>query len=268
MLQSVAIKLTLKEPQGRFLDMMSLLRSFGTNKAYLVHVTNNADSRQEKAGRKLAALAERTRELGFETAAVVKHGHVPTQTIWSARELGVDYLGIYWLPKPVLVQAIMGSIDADILRMSDMPVFVYNRGYMNASTKLERVLYATDFQATDAQVMRYLVNREFQARELYLLHVGERAPDPVAEHHRQHCVQENLERLAAECSQAYDSVYPLQVLGGRRKQILRQAYLNKVDLIVIGKSDRPTSLKNFLGSTAEALPSSSNRSVFIVPGHT
>lgn len=267
MLQNVAVKVSLKEPRSRFLDMMTLLKSFGTNRAYLLHVTSGADGKQEKARRKLAQLAEQVRELGFEAAALVKDGHPPTQTVWTARELGVDYLSIYWLSKAVLVQALMGSIDADILRMSDLPVFVYNRGYMNASTRLERVLYATDFKSTDSKVMPYLVNKELQARELVLLHVGQRAPDPETEHRRQHCVQENLERLATECSEAYDTVRTLQVVGRRRKQILRQAYLNRVDLIVVGKADKPSGLKNFLGSTAEALPDKANRSVFIVPGH-
>lgn len=266
MLQSAAIKVSLKEPRSKFLDMMTLLKSLGTSKAYLIHVTSG-ENHQEKARRKLAELAEQVRELGFESAALVKSGHPPTQTIWTARELGVDFIGIYWLSKAVLVQALLGSIDADILRMSDLPVFVYNRGYMNVSTRLERVLYATDFQATDTKVMPYLINKDFQAKQLYLLHVGRRAPDPETEHKRQRCVQENLERLAGECADAYDSVHTLQVVGRRRKQILRQAYLNRVDLIVIGKADKPGSLKNFMGSTAEALPDKSNRSVFIVPGY-
>jgi len=266
MLQSVAVKVSLKEPRARFLEMMRLLQSFGTRRAYLVHVATGNDGRQEKARQKMAQLGEQVRELGFEAAALVKAGHPPTQVVWTARELGVDYLALYWLPKALLVQALMGSIDADILRMSDLPVFVYNRGYMSASTRLERVLYATDFQTTDSRVMPYLINKEFQAKQLFLLHVGERAPDPETEHRRQRCVQENLERLAAECGEAYEQVTPLQVVGRRRKQILRQAYLNQVDLIVIGKADKPGSLKNVLGSTAEALPDRSKRSVFIVPG--
>ncbi|WP_029893238.1 universal stress protein [Desulfohalovibrio reitneri] len=267
MLEKAAIKVSLKEPRAKFLDMMRFLKSFGTSTVHLVHVYSGSSGKQEERQRQLDKLAAEVRELGFTATATAKRGHVSYQTIATSRELEVDYLGIYWLPKAVLVQALLGSIDSDILRLSDVPVFVYNRRLMNASTQLKRVLYATDFQATDKKVIPYLRNQDFQAEELVLLHVGERAPDPATEHTRQQCVQDNLERLAGELRHAYSNVKTLQVVGNQRKQILRQAYLHKVDLIVVGKADKPKPLKALLGSTAEILPDKSRRSVFIIPGY-
>ncbi|WP_167590435.1 universal stress protein [Oceanidesulfovibrio indonesiensis] len=266
MLRSAAVKVGLNEPRTRFLDMLRLMQSFGTSQVHLVHIASGSHRKMEAVEQKLAELTDAVRELGFEASAVIKGGSVPSKTVSVSRELEVDYLAVYWLPKAVLVQAIMGSIDADILRLSDMPVLVYNRSLMNASTRLQKVLYATDFQATDANVLPYLVNKEFQAEELFLLHVGERAPDPATEHTRQQCVQSNLERLAEECAPAYEKVHTLHVVGSHRHQILRQADANKVDLIVMGKADTPKPLKNLLGSTAEAVADKSRRSVFIVPG--
>ncbi len=266
MLQSAAVKVSLNEPKSKFLDMLRLMQSFGTSQVHLVHITSGSDKKLEAIEQKLMVLTDEVRALGFEASAVIKRGSVPSKTVSVSRELGVDYLAVYWLPKPVLVQAIVGSIDADILRFSDMPVLVYNRSLMNASTKLQKVLYATDFQATDASVLPYLVNKEFTAEELFLLHVGERAPDPATEHARQQCVQGNLDRLAEECAHAYDEVHTLHVVGHHRHQILRQAKSNKEDLVVIGKADKPKPLKNLLGSTAEAISDKSRRSVFIVPG--
>jgi nucleotide-binding universal stress UspA family protein len=266
MLHTAAVKVGLNEPRGKFLDMLRLLQSFGTTRLHLIHVHSGSNTEFERKKEQLEMLAGEVRELGFTVETAAERGAPARKTVALAHELEVDYLALYWLPKPLLVQAIMGSIDADILRLSDIPVFVYNRSLMQASTHIGRVLYATDFKATDANVLPYLKARDFQAEELYVLHVGERAPDPAAEHARQDCVEQNLDRLARECEEAYDTVHPLQVVGSKLSQILRQARRVGADLIVIGKRDNPSPLGNILGSTADALPGKSRRSVFIVPG--
>jgi nucleotide-binding universal stress UspA family protein len=267
MLQTAAIKVSLREPRSKFLDMIRLLKSFGTERVHLVHAFSGKETLLGEKEQQMETLAGEVRQLGFQVSTLLGRGSISLQTIAASRELAVDYIGLYWLPKPVLVQALLGSADADILRLSDIPVFVYNRRLMSASSKIQRVLYATCFQATDSRVMPYLKNKNFQAEELILLHVGERAPDPAAEHLRQKRVQNNLNRLAEECRSLYTTVNTLQVIGHERKQILRQANLYKVDLIVVGKADKPKPFKNVLGSTAEVLPDKSNRSVFIVPGY-
>lgn len=265
MLHRAAVKTSLEEPRASFLDMLRLMQGFGTEMVHLVHVTAGTSAELKRNSARLEELATQVRDLGFTVKTITERGAPARRNAYIAHDLGVDYLALYWMPKPLLVQALMGSIDGDIVRLCDLPVLVYNRSLMQASTSLKRIVYATGFQATDARVMPYLKSRELEAEELFILNVGERAPDPVAEHARQRCVQQNLERLAAECESVYASVVPMQVIGSRRVQILRQASRLDADLIVVGKRDNPTPVRRLLGSLAEALTRKSRRSVFIIP---
>ncbi len=115
-------------------------------------------------------------------------------------------------------------------------------------------------------VLPYLINRKFKARKLYLLHVGDRAPDPVTEEQRRQRVLDNLQRLARECAHAYEDVEVMQTIGLTRKQIVKQAGAKDVDLIVAGKSENPDVMSQVVGSTAEILPHKAGCSVFIIPG--
>mgnify|MGYP006290394747 FL=1 len=267
MLEKALIKVSLREPIGKFQEMAALLKGVGTKKLFLVHVqTSHHKKAQQQVASQLEELAKKVQELGFEVQTYIKEGHVPSRVIDTAREVKADYICIYWLRKGIIKQALWGSIDSDILRMSDKPVFVYNRGYLGLrSTELESVLYATDFKYTDNKVMPYLLNKNFQAESLFLLHVGERAPDPYTEKKRKEKAKENLQRLASECMHAYDQIQTLDVVGRIKSQIIWQAKKNKADLIVIGKTDSPNPFKKLMGSTAEVIPNKAKCSVFIIP---
>ena len=268
MLQTAAIKVSLEEPRSRFLEMARCIKSFGTEKIYLIHVrTSNRKSKHNKVISSLRELADSIRELDFSVEIYLQQGQIATEIVDLSRELGVDFICIYWIPKGALRNILLGSIDSDILRMSDRPVFVYNRKWYQTPAKIyERVMYATDFQATDSKVMPYLRYENFKAENLLILHVGERAPDPHAEKQRLNRVHQDLQRLAKECSHAYSQVETIEVVGRPKSQIVRQARIHKVDLIVIGKSDKPKPLEQLMGSTAEAIPHKAKCSVFIIPG--
>lgn len=268
MLQTAAIKVSLEEPRGRFLEMARCIKSFGTEKIYLIHVpTTQRPNKRAKIVASLRELADSIRELDFTVEIHLRQGQIATEIVDFSRELGVDFICIYWIPKGALRNILLGSIDSDILRMSSLPVFVYNRKWYQAPARIyDRVLYATDFQATDSRVMPYLQNKNFKADTLFILHVGERAPDPYAEKRRLNRVYQDLQRLADECRQAYSQVETIEVVGRPKSQIVRQARMLKVELIVIGKSDKPKPLEQLMGSTAEAIPHKAKCSVFIIPG--
>jgi nucleotide-binding universal stress UspA family protein len=267
MLRKVAIKVSLTEPSAKLLDMVEFLKYFGTETAHLVHVLGGGGrAKRDKARAQIDELAASVEEIGIEPHAHLKQGHVATQVIKVARQAAADYICFYWMPKRMLKQALFGSIDSDIMRMSDKPILVHNRWFLGgAPTELESVLYATDFKATDREAMRYLTNKDFRAKKLIILHAGDRAPDPVAEQERRGRAQKSLERLADGCRDAYHEIETVDVIGRARKQVLKQARANDADLIVIGKSDNPDPLENLLGSTAETVARKARRSVFIVP---
>jgi len=267
MLKAALVKVSLKEPAGRVAEMLAALRSFGTQEVYLVHVRTSASRAFPKKKRVLLErLREKAEALGLIAEVHILHGHVPTRILQAAWQLDADYIAIAWVHKAVLRQALLGSIDVDIVRMSDSPVFIFKRRFLGRTENLDSVLYATDFQATDRKVMPYLKNKGFQARMLYMLHVGDRAPDPATDKARRKEVLANLDRLANDCAHAYESVKALEVMGSVGRTIVRTAKSTGVELIIVGKVDHPDLFKKLTGSVADQLPHRAPCSVFIIPG--
>lgn len=267
MLKRAAVKVSLKEPRQKFLDTVTFLKNFGTKEVHLVHVRTKSHYRdREQLENDLQELTLEVEALGLSAQFHIRTGNAALFTMEVAEEINADYVAICWTSKAMLRQALLGSIDSDILRMCNLPVFIYNPKRFRSVTELESVLFATDFKYTDAVVMPYLRDSRFKAHTLHLLHVGERAPDPETEERRKQVVHENLERLAEECRHAYDDVEVMETVGMVRREIVRQAKLKNVELIVVGKSEKPDAMSRMLGSTGEILPHKVACNVFIIPG--
>jgi nucleotide-binding universal stress UspA family protein len=269
MLKTALVKVSLEEPPGRVAQMMGVLRSFGTREVYLVHVRpSEGRAFPEKKRLRLERLREKAEGLGLAAEVHVLHGHVTSRMLQAAWQLDAGYIAIAWGQKPVLRQALLGSIDSDIVRMSDSPVLIFKQRLLGRADNLNSVLYATDFQATDDRVIPYLQNKEFKARTLYMLHVGERAPDPVTDEKRREAVLAKMSRLASHCGKVYDRVETLDAVGPVGRTIVKTARATGVDLIIVGKVDHPDMIKKLIGSVAEQLPHRAPCSVFIIPGST
>jgi len=268
MLKTAVVKVSLKEGPGRMVEMVAALRSFGTQEVHLVHVRSSAGRAfPERKRLQLERVREKAEALGLAAEVHILEGHAPTRILQAAWQLDADYIAIAWVHKAVLRQALLGSIDGDIVRMSDSPVFIFKHRFLGRTESLDSVLYATDFQATDSRVMPYLKNKEFQARAMYMLHVGERAPDPATEKTRREEVLANLTRLANECAHAYESVETLEAVGPVGRTIIKTAKVTGVDLVIVGKVDTPDMFKKLIGSVADQLPHRASCSVFIIPGY-
>lgn len=267
MLETAMVKVSLKEPEAGFLAMTRSLKAFGTRELFLAHIRQSSNARGEKrAVEAMRALTDKVREQGFEATYVVRRGgHVPSRIVEMAAELGAHYIAIHWRKVNAFRQALLGSIDGDILRLSDSPIYCYNRRLIKPLTRLEHVLYATAFGKSDRIIMQYLKDRDFAADTLSILHVGERAPDPDTEARRRERAEKNLARLAAECAHAYEQVDTAEVVGRVGARILRHARQTKADLIVVGKKDDDGPLSSLTGSTAQSLPRRARCSVFVVP---
>lgn len=268
MLTTALVKISLKEPPAQMEKMVSNLRSFGTQKAHLVHVRTSANQAlSDKKRARLRHISDKAEASGLKTETHILDGHVPNRILQAAWQLDADYIAISWEHKAVLHQALFGSIDFDIVRLTDSPVFIFKHRYLHRQKSLDSVLYATDFQATDGRVMPYLKNKEFQARALYMLHVGERAPDPATDKARREEILTNLSRLANECGHAYERVETLEAVGPVGRTIVKTAKNTGIDLIIVGKVDHPDMFKKLTGSVADQLPQRAPCSVFIIPGY-
>ncbi len=268
MLDTALLPLSLKESRNKIFSMANLLKNFGTTRIVLLHVLGGNNKRKKERVRKqIEEIANKYREIGFQVEMFFKEGSVANTVVNFATEMEVNYIALCWQKKWLIKRTLLGNIDADMIRMTDLPVFIYKKDYyLFKNWDLNKVLYATDFQGTDTKVMPYLKNKDFQADTLYFLHVGSRAPDPDTEKKRREKVDKQLQSLAEECTQAYNRVEKLNVSGNVKNQIVRKAKSRGVDLIVVGKQDKAKGWDQLLGSTAESLPHKANCSIFIVPG--
>ncbi len=266
MLQRAAVKISLKEPRKSLMDMFEFLGNFGTREIHLIHVSPKLTAQQQPGiEEKLEKISKDAGNFGFSVQTHIRCGHVAVIINEMAEEKKAGYIALHWMSKSLFRTALFGHIESDILRLSNLPVFIYNPGLFKSKASLEHVMYATNLKDTDGAVLPYLVDRRFTGKRLYLLHVGERAPDPATEEIRRKRVLDNLNRLARECAHAYDSVQPIEIIGAAHKQIVKQAAMLDVDLVVVGKSEKLDAMSQMVGSTAEILPHRTGRSIFIIP---
>lgn len=267
MLKHALLPLSLKERLQRLNDMATYIKHFGTEKIYLCHILEGTSSRKrDKAENQLKQIANQYQDLGFETETVIESGNVAGEVCRLTKELQVDYIAIKWKRKNVIKRTILGSPDADILRICNFPTFIYKtRNYLDPRRDINTVLYATDFQETDEKVAPYIRAASQSGENLYILHVRDRAPDPETDSKRREEVLEKLNWLTRQYMDCYQQVESVVRTGNIRSEIPRNVRRLNVDLIVIGKKDKQEPIDKLIGSTAESVPYKVYSSIFIVP---
>jgi len=267
MFDKVVWPVSLRESPSRIEGVIQLLKHFSTKKVYLFHVGEQEDAKQAAPWKGLSGLKNQINEAGFEVEHGFRGGHLATTVCKYAEEQKVDLIILSWKTKTIVKRALIGSPVRDIIRLANLPVAVYRGGKWGKSQAevLEKIMYATDFEDTDQTVMPYLKAPGLRADALYLLNVGGRAPDPVAEKKRLAQVEENLQRLGDECADNFQHIEKITARGSPHKQILYKARLEAIDLIIAGKHDKPNVFSSLLGSVAEHLPHRAPCSILIIP---
>ncbi len=266
MFNSVLVPLSLNENQGRLEQMATALATFGKQEIILLHVVSSTHFGNRN--RELQTRGEMFTAAGHSLRTMVRSGSIGSTVVAAAAGEESDLIAFPWRYKNWIQRTLTGSVTKDIVRLTDRPVLVY-KSQLTASSREEdcSIMYATDFQDTDRFVVPYLQNRLPPCGRLLLLHTGSRAPDPTAEERRQRQVESKLERLAEECRQSGRPVETLSAVGHPRQAVLRHAHRQRVDILVIGRSDAEDTFFNIMGSTAEAVAYNARCSVLIFPRH-
>jgi nucleotide-binding universal stress UspA family protein len=211
-------------------------------------------------------VAERVQSLGFHTETVVRPGSRQLVIVDTAEEKGADFIAFAFQKKSFLRRTIMGSTVKDVIRQSDIPVFVYKeRPLWRSADDTFRVMYATSLQWGDDIILSYIRDKRFKADEIIFVHVGRRAPDPVVERQRQERVEQQLWALRENCGLGESDSRHISVLGTPRRQIVKAARRIPADLVLVGKADSVVGLAPVLGSNAEEVSYNVGCSVLIIP---
>ena len=262
MLRNVLIPIDFSEPLTELREMMALAGTLHFDHMIFLHIINPGVSRSDRARKELSGRIEQlSPPVEYET--VIAEGHAASEIADYANVNPVDVVFIPWRKKFILTRTLLGSTTRDVVRLTEKPVYVFKRTRRRSVSYL-RVMYATDFQATDASVMPYLQDLGRRFERILLLHVGEREADPLAEAARQEEATANLERLERETAETFSFTEVKAVTGTPHKQIINQARRESIDLIVIGKiDDQP--LRQVLGSTAEEIADHAECSFLVIP---
>ncbi len=266
MLKKVVIPLNLRETIDRVVEMCGLTQSLGAEKAVLVHIGSNRGRAGKQNQKRLDTYAAELTSIGLEVETAVRSGSVQTEIENTAAETGTDFIGLPFKKKNFLTRAILGSTVKDIIRMSDLPVFVYKKpGFRQRNDEVFRVLYATSLQGRDEIIISYVRNENFKIDEMVFLHVGRRAPDPFVEKERLDSVEKALQEIGEQCGlQGKEKTYE-EVLGSPRREIVKAARRFTADLVLLGKADTTGGGEPVLGSTAEEVSYNASCSVLIIP---
>ncbi|MBS3770816.1 MAG: universal stress protein [Bacteroidales bacterium] len=266
MLETAVWPVSLKEHEGRIDGVINLLTHFAPEQVNLLHVSegNRQAQNQRQAG--LEKLQDRLSSMKFQWEISFSSGNVPKAICDFARDRDADFVILPWRAKIIIARALFGDVVRDVIRLSNRLVVVYkNHPDPQKEENVQRIMYATEFAATNSVIVPYVKHLGLKAEILYLLTVGARAPDPEAEKRRRKEMASKLDALAEECSEYYNQVEEISDLGNTHKRITQQAHKKAVDLIIIGKHDKPGHSRLVLGSTVERLLQQAPCSVLIVP---
>lgn len=268
MFESALVPVSFREPVERIEALTAFLGNFGTRTVVLVHVVSSGLERGGQARRRLETIADRVASQNHRAECVVRTGSPALEICTVARERGMQYICIPWKRKDFLKRSVLGSTSQDVARLTDVPLFVHkHRSTGREDGRLDNVLYSTTFDPSQDRVVPFLRYERLNARNLIVLHVGWRAPDPSTERARRETIAHQLNKLKTACESCFESVTSITAVGNPKRRILQTARRNDADLIVLGKHEQGRALDRMLGSTAERIIHKAKASVLIVPAY-
>ncbi len=244
--------------------MANFLQSSSIKDVHLLHVISEGLKDKRRVQKYLEDLI-RSLSTDIRITADIREGHIPTEIAQTANEVDADLVYIMSNCKGLMARVFLGSTSRDLLRLTDVPTLVHKTrpSLFNGET-INKILYATDFGPTAQKALQYIKMAGEFADELYILHVGSRAPDPFEEKERQKEVNDKLENIKKELENYYGYVETISSVGVPHKAIYKTSEEKMADVIVLGRLSK-SGPGNILGTTAERVSGFAHSSILLIP---
>ncbi len=243
----------------------SFINRFSDMEIILVHVFNSGFGSEINARSRLSYLAGELNNIGINTRTSLRFGHVASEIAMAATEEEAEMIYMTASKKSFLVSSLMGSITEDVVRLSDVPIFVHKqRPVIRETESLKKVVFATDFKIAAKRARPYVKMLGKLVPELIILHVGERASDPHAEKIRLEHVQTRLKELKEKFNDDYKNIKYFSRIGSPARNIIEAVDDAGADLVILGRLNEPFPSK-ILGSTCARVTSRVKSSVLLIP---
>ena len=244
------------------------LKNFGASSVCLYHVHESGSFFRASDISWLMLLQEVLEEVGLSIEVKRGNGHIASSIVEAALFQGSDEIYLKAKRRWHLRTMLLGSVSRDLLRLSDVPVFVHKiRPRLPDGDEGLRhedliVLYATNLDETSARPIPYI--KEFHGARCHILHVRNRMADPSTERRRRDTVAQDLQTMEEEITPYFKHVSTEQRIGDPSTQVLKVSEWLKADVVVIGRK-KSTFFSAPMGGTAERIVNESKASIFMVP---
>ncbi|RQD80861.1 MAG: universal stress protein [Methanocalculus sp. MSAO_Arc2] len=246
-----------------------ILRTFESQSICLIHVSEGSSFLSDSDDTWLKELKEILEEIGYTVEIRMGHDHIASAIADAALQEGVDEIYIKSKRRWHIETMLLGSIARDLVRLSDIPVFVHKlRPRLpgpedGVISRLDLIiLYATEFDEASIRPIPYL--KDFRGARCHIVHIRQRRADPVSEQIQKDDIEKRLRAVEEELGPYYPEVTSEQRVGNPAKEILRIAEEIRADVIVLGRRRRAF-LAAPMGETPEMIVIGSKASIFLVP---
>lgn len=216
----------------------------------------------------LCLLQEALEEAGLATEVLRGSGPVAQSIAETALFQGCDAIYLKAKRRWHLSTTLLGSVAQDLLRISDVPVFVHKArpGLPDGGDGIHRdelvVLYATGLDVGTIRPLPFL--REVGGARCHILHVRDRMADSSTDRRMRDVTGDKLRMVTDDLAAYYGQVSSEQRIGVPATQVLHVAERLEVDVIVLGRNT-PAFLSAPMGETGEMVVNASKASVCLVP---
>ncbi|OWZ82788.1 universal stress protein [Natranaerobius trueperi] len=270
MLQKALLPITLQESKTDILFYVTLISKLGTKRVHMCHVVDSGFANYKQLSNRIQVFEQWINENFFnlEITSEITSGHTASKLLSSAKNSRVNYIYLPASKRHRLGKILLGSTAADIVRLTDLPVFVHkNRPSLkeDENKKLfNELIIAIDFSPNTERVCSPLYEISNLTNKIKYLHIGKRAGDPFSESKRREHVKEKLEEIKEQHNCGRDIITKDKV-GTPSKEILDESKNNNTDLIILGKLNIKKPSEILLGSTAQQVLKKSQASILLVP---
>jgi len=266
MLEKILVPILPMHTKEAHIRIANFVQSMEAKYVHLLHVSSGGTAARLRLNDWIEKTALLYQEhTGSEVATQIAEGHPASTISYIAEELEMTLIYQWGNCKNIFWSTLLGSTTQDVIRLTETPVFIQKciPRVFNGE-EVDRILFATDFEATAQRTIAVLKNMNHWSAKLFLLNVRGRAGDPFMDQRQRESITEKMEDIKEELITYFSQVEAQRAIGSPSKHILSKAKEKKVDLIVLGRNNNSSNL-NITGSTAENVIAKCRESVLLVP---
>ncbi len=215
---------------------------------------------------------KRLSELGLEVKVRVELGYPPEKIVGIAREENVSLILVGSHGKGFLRELLLGSTAFDIIRSSDIPVYVEKYRYREGevaepvcSNRLESVLVPVDFSSCSEKAVEKVLGLGKKLEKVTLVAVIESSEDPEELEKTKKEYEFSLEEIARRFKAMEINVVSRVEVGLASEKIMEVADEVGTTMIVLSTRGAGRLQRLFLGSTADAVARRSRYPTLLIP---